>query len=90
MQFVELITLVENPDFVASQMWKRIISDLRESIEEIKWPIGSKKFTIFADKGRGRGQGNGVVPIKKMFLSNLEKRGWKLEERMKIATRKAS
>jgi hypothetical protein len=83
------VVLIENEDFSASPVWNRIISDLRESIEEVKWPVGSSQFILFDDKGRGRGEGNGVVPIKKMFQSNLHSRGWVLETKMDIATHKS-
>jgi len=89
LQYIELVTLIENKDFLASPVWHRVISDLKESIEAVKWPRGSSKFILFDDKGRGRGQGNGVVPIKKMFQSNLEKRGWILEKRLDIAKHKS-
>lgn len=86
LQFIELVTLVNKGRFLTSTIWNRIFSDLRESIEAVEWPIGSGKFILFDDKGRGRGQGNGVVPIKNMFQSNLERRGWQLEKKLDIAT----
>lgn len=83
------MTLIENKDFLASPVWHRVISDLKESIEGMEWPRGSSKFILFDDKGRGRGQGNGVVPIKRMFQSNLEERGWALEKKLDIATHRS-
>lgn len=81
--------MVEKGSFSSSPSWKRIISDLRSSIEAIEWPIGSGKFTLFDDRGRGRGEANGVVPIKKMFQSNLRKQGWQLERKLDIAAYKS-
>ena len=71
---------------MSSPVWTKIITDLKEAIEAVKWPKDSDKFILFDDKGRGRGQGNGVVPIKKMFQSNLKDRGWTLEKKLNIAT----
>ena len=86
MRFIELVLLINRGEFSDSQRWNRIMSDLRESIVSIEWPIGSRKFILFDDTGRGRGEGNGVVPIKKMFQSGLEERGWELERKLDIAT----
>ena len=86
MRYIELVFLVNRGGFPTSAVWNRILSDLRESIEAVEWPEGSGKFILFDDTGRGRGQGNGVVPIKSMFQSNLEKRGWRLEKKLDIAT----
>lgn len=81
-----MVLLINRGEFSDSQRWNRIMSDLRESIVSIEWPIGSRKFILFDDTGRGRGEGNGVVPIKKMFQSGLEERGWELERKLDIAT----
>jgi hypothetical protein len=86
LRFIELVFLVDKGRFSTSVVWNRILSDLRESIEAVEWPTGSGRFILFDDTGRGRGQGNGVVPIKNMFQSNLEKRGWRLEKKLDIAT----
>lgn len=86
MRFVELVLLINRGSFSRSPVWNRIISNLRESIEAVEWPKGSGKFILFDDTGRGRGEANGVVPIKNMFQSNLEKQGWQLEKKLDIAT----
>ncbi|MGA3290063.1 MAG: hypothetical protein ABSD42_07495 [Candidatus Bathyarchaeia archaeon] len=89
MKFVQLITLISDDKFLSSPFWIRVISDLKKSIDSVKWPVGSTKFTLYDDKGRSRGEGNGVTPIKKMFQSSLKRQGWDLEERLPLATRKA-
>jgi len=86
MRFVELVLLIDKGNFTKSPVWTQIISDLRRSVEKVNWPSGSERFILYNDTGRGRGQGNGVVPIKTMFQSNLEKCGWKLEQKLNIAT----
>jgi hypothetical protein len=89
LRFVEFVLLIDKGGFSTSPIWHRIITDLRESIDAVKWPPGSAKFELFPDRGRGRGQGNGVTPIKTMFQSNLHKRGWQLERKLDIATHKS-
>ena len=89
MRFVDLMLLINRGEFSKSKAWNRIVSDLRESIEDIEWPPGSGKFILYDDTGRGRGEGNGVVPIKRMFQANLEKRGWELEKKIDITTYKS-
>lgn len=84
MKLVKIVTLIEDKDFLATQAWSRILSDLRSSIENVKWPPGASDFTIFDDKGRGYGGGNGVTPIKKLFQSNLKEKGWILEQKLGI------
>ena len=85
---MELVLLIDKGDFSKSPTWHKILTDLRESIDAVKWPPGSAKFVLFSDRGRGRGRGNGVTPIKTMFQSNLRERGWQLERKIDIATHK--
>ena len=55
--------------------------DIEGAIGEIVWPPGSSGFTIFGQSGKRRGEGNGVVPIKKAFADRLCKRdGWVAEK----------
>jgi hypothetical protein len=84
LKLVKLVTLIEDKNFLTSQVWARILSDLRSSIDNVKWPPGALDFTIFDDKGRGHGRGNGVTPIKKLFQSNLKEKGWILEKKLGI------
>jgi len=85
LKFVELVYLINKGGFSNTVICHRIISDIREAIKIIEWPIGSGKFTLYDDKGRGRGQGNGVTPIKVMFQNNLKDQGWELEKKLDIA-----
>lgn len=43
------------------------------------WPPGSNKFTIYPQSGKKRGEGNGVGPIKREFVTELRKFGWRIE-----------
>lgn len=50
-------------------------------------PAGTGKFTLHAERGKKRGEGNGVTPIKNSLMNYLESEGWKLEEPLDLATR---
>ncbi len=43
------------------------------------WPHGTGKFLIYPESGKARGEGNGVVPIKKPCLEHLTTCGWDTE-----------
>jgi hypothetical protein len=86
MRIVRTETLISAGDFPHSAQWKRISRDLRAGIAGVKWPPGSDRFTIYPESGKGRGQGNGVKPIKAEMMAILRRRGWRLEEPLDIAT----
>jgi hypothetical protein len=52
------------------------LEELRIAISRVVWPPGSSIFTIHPESGKRSGMGNGVVPIKKAFISELENLGW--------------
>lgn len=54
---------------------------IREAVEAIKWPPGCDRFIIKPDRGKGRGEGNGVKPIKDALVQLLVAKGWIPEER---------
>ena len=51
-------------------------------------PLGTGAFTIYPEKGKKRGEGNGVTPIKDGLMARLTQFGWKLEQRLPIAVAK--
>lgn len=55
------------------------ITDIKEGIAKVVWPLGSDDFTINPKK-----MGNGVKPIKKEFIDFLESKGWKVEVSVKL------
>jgi len=59
----------------------RAEEDVRAAIAAVAWPVGAADFTIYPESGKKRGEGNGVVPIKRGFTSELLKRGWTLEHK---------
>lgn len=55
----------QTPEFDQEQ------ADAREGIARIRWPEGSKEFTINPKR-----KGNGVKPIKDAFIAHLKAQGW--------------
>jgi len=58
----------------------KAIQDIRSAVGRVVWPEGKRKFII-----RPVLDGNGVMPIKRGFVSKLKNLGWVLEERIAIA-----
>lgn len=85
MKILEVATLIATGEFAVSTEWRRTRRALHEAIAAVDWPPGSGAFTIYPESGKKRGEGNGVVPIKRGLMQRLEVEGWKLEERLKIA-----
>ncbi|MBA2715425.1 MAG: restriction endonuclease [Rubrobacteraceae bacterium] len=76
MKLTEIQDLVNAGTFTDSDAWSRVEADLRASIAGVVWPPGNDRFVINPVI-----DGNGVVPIKRQFSSNISALGWKLEER---------
>lgn len=79
MKIVKIETLASSGPFAKSEAWQKIRSDLLAGIRAVVWPKGSRKFTIYPQSGKKRGQGNGVKPIKDGLIKRLTKRGWDKE-----------
>jgi hypothetical protein len=47
--------------------------------------VGSGSFTIYPESGKGRGEGNGVKPIRDRFVQSLQVDGWTIEGSAKKA-----
>ncbi len=88
MKLVKKIILFSRGGFPRSKEWKEIDNEIKSAILSVKWPPGSEDFTIYPESGKKRGEGNGVVPIKKSCMETLENYGWALESRLNIATNK--
>jgi hypothetical protein len=73
MKVVSRHVLIDNsPPF-----WVTVaLDEILESIEEVRWPPNSDSFLIYPERGKKRGEGNGVRPIKESFVENLLARGW--------------
>jgi hypothetical protein len=74
------ILLAKRP-FAESREWSACRSEIELAVKAVVWPTGSSRFIICPDRGRGRGEGNGVVPIKLAFLKRLAQSGWSIDER---------
>ena len=88
MKIIKIEYLIDIGDFSKSSDWKSIKKDIISAIQSIKWPPGSESFTILDQSGKKRGQGSGVKPIKKEFMTHLETLGWNLETGVPIAVLK--
>ncbi len=88
MRIVKIELLIDAGEFSNSPEWDKIRKDIVQSIESMDWPPGSGSFTIYPEKGKRRGEGNGVRPIRDMFVSKMDELGWDLETPLDIATRR--
>jgi hypothetical protein len=61
---------------------KDIFQEIRDAIISVTNPKGSKEFCIYPER-----KGNGVKPIKNSCMKSLKKSGWKLEEKLSLASR---
>jgi hypothetical protein len=84
MKIVREESLISCGKYAKSEDWKRTRASLHKAITEVDWPRGSGKFTIHAQSGKKRGEGNGVTPIKDGLIDELEKQGWKKEQYLDI------
>jgi Restriction endonuclease BamHI len=69
-------TVIDNPNVAFGKVRTRLFEDVKMAIEAVVWPPGEATFTIHAQSGKKRGEGNGVKPIKDAFVALLEARGW--------------
>ena len=81
MKLVRVETIIAAGPFASSPEWAKCTEEIKEAIGEVVWPPGTDLFTICPDTGRGRGEANGVVPIKNLFLDSLQGSGWSINER---------
>jgi len=84
MKIVEHHDILAVGPFATSADWSKACDDVDEAVRVTDWPHGSGSFTIFPESGKKRGEGNGVVPIKKPCLQALESRGWRTESLPRI------
>lgn len=81
MKVAKVELLIKKGPFAAGSEWQTIFSEVLTGIDRVGWPPGNRLFIINPSKGKGRGQGNGVRPIKQGFLGALEGFGWSVDER---------
>lgn len=88
MKIMSIELLIDAGEFSGSSEWEKIKNDIVQSIQSMDWPPGSGSFTIHPEKGKKRGKGNGVRPIRDMFVSKMDELGWDLETPLNIAARR--
>lgn len=88
MKVVKTENLICSGEFAHSNFWNETLCFICQQIRNIEHPVGTGKFTLYPESGKKRNQGNGVKPIKDLFIKKLIAYGWKTEEPLDIATRK--
>jgi hypothetical protein len=85
MKIVKIYTLKSRGNYAASEHWKNVRAQIHIAIQSCEWPVGSGSFTIHPESGKGRGEGNGVKPIRDRFVQSLQSEGWTIEGKAKNA-----
>jgi hypothetical protein len=85
MRIMSVERLIDKGRFSSSKEWKEIEGHLEEAIRRVVWPPGSGKFILHDEPGKGRGEGNGVKPIKDACMVHLRSMGWTLENALPVA-----
>jgi hypothetical protein len=80
MKIVEIYDIFLAGSFPRSKEWQTARKHVEEAVYATDWPHGSGKFTIYPESGKKRGEGNGVVPIKKPCIERLREWGWITEK----------
>lgn len=76
LRIVGLDLILAAGPFAKSKLWKDIEAEIRAAVQCVDWPPGSGRFTIYPQSGKKRGEGNGVVPIKRNCVDALRAKGW--------------
>jgi hypothetical protein len=79
MKIVQEVSLISRGNFATSDEWAKARKKLHAAIRKVEWPKGSGKFTIYPEKGKERGKGNGVKPIKEGLMIDLKRQGYEIE-----------
>lgn len=84
MKLVHLQTIVNTGNLAESSELKAIKIEIEEAIKQITWPQGADGFYLrTSSRGKGRGEGNGVKPIKEACMTYLKSKGWQDERRLR-------
>ena len=79
MKIVHVETLLSCGDYAASTHWARTQRAIHRAVKRCAWPPGTRRFTIYPQSGKKRGEGNGVAPIRNEFIQELRKLKWTIE-----------
>ncbi|MFY7805642.1 MAG: restriction endonuclease [Limnoraphis robusta] len=88
MKISKIETIHEQSEVINSPLYIEKRQSVINAIQQIDWPIGTGKFSIYPESGKKRGQGNGVKAIKIGFLNYLEQEGWTTELRINSSLRR--
>jgi len=81
MKIVQIEYVIDRGDFRSSAEWASTLSDIKKAISKVVWPPGNDRFVVNPSRGKGRGEGNGVTPIKDTCIAALNSYGWETDER---------
>lgn len=81
MRIAKIEYLIRSGSFSASPEWDEILEEIEQAIQAVVWPQGNTSFVLNPSKGKGRGEGNGVRPIKDACMKTLKVLGWNTSER---------
>ncbi len=79
MKIIHIETILSCGSFAKSRHWAETRSTIHKAVTKCSWPPGRKRFTIYPESGKKRGEGNGVVPIRDEFIKELRKLKWTIE-----------
>lgn len=85
MKIVHVETVLSCGSYAKSKHWRETRDAIHAAVRKCCWPPGSKKFTIYPESGKKRGEGNGVTPIRDEFIKELRKLEWTIEGAAKNA-----
>ena len=84
MKVVHEEQIIKRGVFAQSNALKSIYNEIEQAIQKISWPNKNGGFYLNPNsKGKGRGEGNGVKPIKEACILFLKALGWKSELRVR-------
>lgn len=84
MKIVHKHYIVKKGKFASSKSFSAIEKQIEKATGKIKWPPGARGFYLDPNsKGKGRGEGNGVRPIKEACIEHLIGLGWVEERRLR-------
>jgi hypothetical protein len=87
MKFIRTVIVFDRGGLVDSGQWVRMHETVVGAVQKIVHPLGNSRFVIRRKIPKLGAQGkpskqwvrNGVVPIKRQFLTNLTAAGWRAE-----------
>jgi len=84
MKIVHSHIIVKKGKFASSREFTTIEKQISQAVAKIKWPPKARGFYLNPDsKGKGRGEGNGVKPMKDACVQYLKDHGWADEHTMR-------